>query len=109
MNSINRLGVAVAGLATVAAVGGAFVVQGYVGARQAADPTSGLAAASATPDPTAEPTDSLAPQTIYVNPLPTPPVVKIVATAPPARPTKKPPVIHIVVPAPGGDDGENDD
>ena len=35
MNSIHRLGVTIAGLATVLTVAGAFVAQGYVAAQQA--------------------------------------------------------------------------
>jgi hypothetical protein len=101
MNSIHRIGVTIAGLATVVTVAGAFVAQGYVAAQQAAAEATAQATAA---NPTANPTMDLAPQTIYINPLPTPPVVTV--TAPPAN---KPPVIHVVVPAPAGGDDEGSD
>lgn len=105
MNSIHRVGVTVAGFVTVVAVAGAFVVQGYMAAQQAV--AQATAQASATADPTTDPTTSLAPQTIYVNPVPTPQVIKVTQTPPPAQ---KPPVIHVVVPTQGGgDDGGSDD
>ena len=130
MNSIHRVGVTVAGLATVATIAGAFVAQGYLSAQQTAAQASAQAAAlvaaaatatdtpqpPATPDPTADPTASVSPQIIYVNPAPTP---KTVHTAPrqPQRPaaTRKPapaptpPVITVIVPTPGGENGGHDD
>jgi hypothetical protein len=110
VNSINRLGVAVAGFATVAAVGSAFIVQGYMGAQPASDPTASASAAGGVlPDPTATATPNLDPQTIYIKPIPTPAIIKVVKPAPRPRPTKTPPPIHIVVPGPtGGDDGPGD-
>jgi hypothetical protein len=50
---------------------------------------------------------SLEPQTIYINPMPTPAIIRVVKPAPKVR---KPPVVHIVVTAPpgGGDDGGSD-
>jgi hypothetical protein len=106
MNSIHRVGLTIAGLATTALVAGVFVVQGYISAQQAAT-TATASAATASPDPTATP--SLAPQTIYIDPVPTPSVISITQTAPPA-PNRKPPVVHVVVPSTGGDDdGEHDD
>jgi hypothetical protein len=112
MNSIHRVGVTVAGLATMATMAGAFIVQGYMAAQQAGAQATAQASAAAdqTTDPTTDPTESLAPQTIYVNPVPTPQVIKATAQPVPA-PAQKPPVIHVVVPAPGGgdDDGGSGD
>jgi uncharacterized protein (UPF0333 family) len=82
MNSIHRVGVMVASMVTVATIAGAFVVQGYVTAEQAA--------AAAT-------TASRGPQIIYVAALPS------AATAAPVQPQ----VIHVVVPG-NGDDGGSD-
>ena len=118
MNSIHRIGVALAGLATVATVGGAVVAQGYLAAQDEAARNAAAANAMVNVDPTADPTTeatpdptvSLDPETIYINPMPTPPVIKI--TAPPV---KKPPVVHVVTPARTppplwqGDDGGSDD
>jgi hypothetical protein len=109
MNSIHRVGVTVAGLATVVAIAGAFVVQGYAGAQHTVAQATVQTTASATIDPTLDPTPSVAPQTIYVNPMPTPAVIHVVTKPKPAPPAKKPPVIHVVVPGPtGGDDGGGD-
>ncbi len=93
MNSIHRLGVTIAGLATVLTVAGAFVAQGYVAAQQAS--------AQATAQATAQAAAS-APQIVYINPMP---------TAPPAPPTPTPQpqqVIHVIVGG-GGDDGGGND
>ena len=106
MNSISRLGVTIAGFATVLTVAGAFVVQGYMDAKDPAltPPVLASPVVDATPDPTI----SLAPKTVYVNPLPTPQVIQ--PTRPPAPPqAAQPPVIHIVVPGFGGDDGGGSD
>ena len=101
MSTIHRAGVTIAGLAAALTVGGAFVAQGYLGARQvvaAASPAAPTAAA--TTDPT------LQPETVYVNPIPSASVIHVTQTAPPAA---NPPVIHVVVAGPGGDDGPGDD
>ena len=86
MNSIHRIGVMVASVATVATIAGALVVQGYVTAEQAAS----QAAAAAT-------TASHAPQIIYVAAL------RPAATAAPVQP----PVIRVVVPGNGDDRGSD--
>jgi hypothetical protein len=106
MNSIHRLGVTIAGFATVLTVAGVFVVQGYLDAKQTvATPT---VQASQIADPTTDAAVSLPPKTIYVNPLPTPQVIQ--ATQPPAPAQQpQPPVIHVVVPGFGGDDGGGSD
>ena len=102
MNSIHRIGVTIAGLATVATLGGAFVAQGYLAAQQAA--AASTAQANATSNSTADPSGALGPETIYVNPAPSAAVIHVTQTAPPVG---KPPVIHVVVPGPGGEPGDN--
>ncbi len=119
MNSIHRIGLAIASLATVLVVGSAFVIGGYLSASTIAS------AATASSGPTYAPTEApttmaaptLDPETIYIESAPTPATVTIGKTAPPAtgtipKPTPKttPPVIHVVVPGPTGeDDGGGDD
>ena len=126
MNSIHKAGVAIAALVTVVAIAGAFVVQGYVAARQAQEAAAapGIAdAAVATVAPTLEPTatPTLPPQVVYIAPIPTPAVITVTPPPGPARkasstptPTAQatPPVIHITVTSPPGEheDGpEGDD
>jgi hypothetical protein len=104
MNSIHRIGLTIAGVATAAVISGAFVIQGYVGAQQAQAQATAQATAADTPGATA----TLPPQTIYVNPVPSPETIHVTQTAPPL--TGKPPVIHVIVPSVGGgDDGGSDD
>ena len=109
MNSIHRVGLTIATLATVATVAGSLVVQGYVSAEQAA------AQAAAAPATVASATDSQAPLIVYVNPMPTtPPAVApaVQAVTPvdvlPAIPAQQPQVIHVIVPSTGGDDDGTD-
>jgi hypothetical protein len=103
MNTIHRIGLAVAGIATMLAVAGALVVDGYLGAMSAQAQASNSASAAPTDSPTDTPTDtpSLAPVTVYVIPAPTPtvqivnsypaaPVVVAEPPAPPAAPTPTP-------------------
>lgn len=99
MNSIHRLGVGIATLAILATVAGAFVVQGYTTAQQASAQT---ATATATMGPSA----TLGPEIVYVNPVPSPQVVNVTQTQPPAP---QPPVVHVIVPTVGGDDGGGSD
>ncbi len=99
MESIHRIGVAVAGLATVVVVAGAFVAQGYAAGQQAAaqaQAQSGMIAGGAS---------NLAPLTIYVSPAGTPSTIRVTQTSPPAQ---QPQVIHVIVPSAGGDDGGTD-
>jgi hypothetical protein len=131
MNTIHRVGLTIAGVVALLVVGGAFVVQGYTGAK--ADAARAAAAQAAAAQQTASPTSttdaSLDPVTVYVEPMPTQPAVAIANPAPggvvsrpdptpapptPAQPTDPqptPPVIHIIVPSPSGhgDDGGKDD
>jgi hypothetical protein len=114
MNSIHRFGLFIAGLATAVAVGGAFVVQGYVAAQQAvasAAPPAAAANVVATPDPAASP--SLDPQIVYVAPVPSPRTITVPAPVKPGTntsgntsggPAATPPVIHVIVPTPVGED-----
>ena len=96
-----RLGAGLAGLATVATVAGALFIQGYTTAQQAARATSQGATVNSAPNAAS----SLGPEIVYVNPVPSPQVVNVTQTQPPAAP---PPVIHVVVPSVGGDDGGTD-
>jgi hypothetical protein len=99
MNSIHRMGVTVATVATFATVAGALVAQGYVAARQATvQAPATIAAPAATP--------TLGPEIVYVNPVPAPQVIHVTQTQPPAAP---PPVVHVVVPTVGGDDNQGSD
>lgn len=95
MNSIHRLGAAIATLAAVVTVAGALFVQGYSTAQQAAAAATHAASS---------PTSTLGPEIVYVNPLPTGQVINVTQTQPPGPP----PVIHVVVPSVGGDDGGTD-
>lgn len=105
MNSIHRMGVAIAGLVAMAVIATAVFLQGG-GSRDAL--AQAAAADSATDAPTSDPT-SLDAQMIYINPVPTPEVVTVVHTPRPAKRAKATqPVIHIVVPGPAGDDGKGD-
>jgi hypothetical protein len=99
MNSIHRLGVTIAGVATIATVAGAFVVQGYAAAQQT---TSQATATIGTPAATA----SLGPEIVYVNPVQSPQVIHVTKTQPPAQ---QPPAIHVVVPSVHGDDNGGGD
>jgi hypothetical protein len=102
MNSIHRVGLTIAGLTTTVLVAGVFVAQGYVSAQPEAQAT-----AQATATPTPDPTATLEPQTIYIDPVPTPSVISVVQTPPPTK--QKPPVVRVVVPPAGGDDEEEND
>jgi hypothetical protein len=119
MNQIHRIGLGVAGVAAVITVAGALVVDGYVTANQdlarvtasQQDPT-----AAATVEPTASPTPSIDPLTIYVRPAPIPPVTNVTTPAPVVAPPPvapapavTPPVIQVVVPTPRGEGGGTDD
>jgi hypothetical protein len=106
MNSIHRTGLAIAGAVALLVMAGAVLVQSYMGggvAQAAAD-----AATPAPADTAAETSNPTAgdPETVYINPVPTPAVITVINTPPPThRPRRTaPPVIHIVVPGPGGDD-----
>jgi hypothetical protein len=108
MNSIHRVGLTIATLATVATVAGSLVVQGYVSAEQAA------AQAAAAPATVATAIDSQAPLIVYINPMPTPPAVApaVPAVPPvdalPAIPAQQPQIIHVIVPSTGGDHDGSD-
>jgi hypothetical protein len=95
VNTIHRAGLTIAGLSTAVLVAGAFVAQGYVAAMQAV-PTAVTAAA----------TPTLGPEIVYVNPAPTPAVIQVSQTAPPAG---QPPVIHVIVAAAGEVENEGSD
>jgi hypothetical protein len=100
-------------------VAGALVVDGYVTANQdlaratasQQDPT-----AMTTVEPTASPTPSIDPLTIYVRPAPIPPVTHVTKPAPvvtpqpvPPAPAVTPPATQVTVPTPRSEDGGKDD
>ena len=99
MNSIHRIGLAIAGVVAALTVASALVVTGYMRARAVADqaPLSQTATTGATG--AASPAFTLPPETIYVNPAPTP--VTITQTAPPGA-QATPPVFR-----PGGRRGRD--
>ena len=116
MNSIHRVGATIAGAVAILTVAGALLVEGYVSTRTAAAaPTASQVVATVSPTDAVSATPSLEPQTIYVQPVPTPAIVTITHTAPPvvvSKPKAPPPVIHVVVTAPpgnGDDDGGSGD
>jgi hypothetical protein len=100
--SIHRVGLAVAALAVVVTVGGFFVADGYLTARRAISSARVAPAVSTTSSPTAAGT--LPPEVVYVRPAPSPQVIHVTQTAPPAPPK----VVHVTVPGAGGEgnDGE---
>ena len=127
MNTIHRVGLTIAGVVALLVVGGAFVVQGYTGAKadaaraaaaQAAAAQAAAALQNASPTSTTDP--SLDPVIVYVEPTPTQPAVPIANPAPavavsgpdptpvqPTDPQPTPPVIHIIVPSPSGHEDDH--
>ncbi len=103
MKSIHRIGLTIASLVAVVTVAGAFVVQGYVAAKQAAAQTT-----ATQPAVQASPAAAQSPEIVYISP-PTPatPAPAVAAVQPPA--VQPAPVIHVIVPSRGGDDGGLDD
>jgi hypothetical protein len=100
--SIHRLGLAVAALAVVVTVGGFFVADGYLTARPAVSADPAVSDGSVSPSPAT--TGTLPPEVVYVRPAPSPEIIHVTKTAPPAPPR----VVHVTVPGTGGegDDGE---
>ena len=75
MNGIHRIALAIAGLATVTAVGGVFAAQGYVEAQQQAQAAeSARSRRQAAAEAAARTLPPLSTQVVYVNPGPTPQV-----------------------------------
>jgi hypothetical protein len=104
MKSIHRIGLTIASLVAVVTIAGAFVVQGYVAAKQAA-----AQAAFVQPTVQASPAPAAAqvPEIVYISP-PTPatPAPTVAPVQP--LPVQPAPVIHVIVPSSGGDDGGSD-
>jgi hypothetical protein len=102
--SIHRVGLAVAALAVVVAVGGFFVADGYLSARRTASaaPADLITRAAASPTPTGAGT--VPPEVVYVRPAPSPKVIHVTRTAPPAPPQ----VVHVTVPAAAGEGGDGE-
>ena len=103
MNSIHRIGLTIAGVAEALTIAGALAVQGFATSLVAAQGQP-AAAAQATADPTTGPT-ALDPQTIYVNPAPTPRIVTVIHTP---KPTRRPVVPSVPNQGWGDDGGGND-
>lgn len=117
MNTIHRVGLTIAGFVAVMVMAGAFVVQGYTGAQHEAARATAPEATTpqVTPSPTATVDVTLEPQTVYVAPVPTPAVIKIVKKAPPRpvitvpKPVATPTPTSTPAPTFGGeDDGPGD-
>jgi hypothetical protein len=103
MNSIHRLGITIAGMVALLTIAGAVIIQGL---------TTGAVAQANAPeqppsDPTAADTASIAPVTVYINPVPTPAVITVIHTPKPTRRTPRATPKIVVVP--GGGDGEGGD
>jgi cytoskeletal protein RodZ len=106
MNSIHRVGLGIAGLVAVLVMAVAVFVQGSIGGStaQAQAPDQNSSDSAAATDATA-----LDPETIYINPVPTAPVITVIHTPRPARRKAAAPVIHVIVPSQTSDDGGSDD
>ena len=102
--SIHRVGLAIAALTVIVSVGGLFVADGYLSARRTASAAraGSIARTAASPAPAAAGT--VPPEVVYVRPAPSPEVIHITRTAPPA-PAQ---VVHVTVPAEGGEGGDSD-
>ena len=100
--SIHRVGLAVAAIAVVVTVGAVFVADGYFSAGRTASAASPGGSDTVSPPPAA--TGTLPPELVYVRPAPSPEVIHVTKTAPPAPPQ----VVHVTVPGTGGEgnDGE---
>jgi hypothetical protein len=86
MNHIHRIGLAVAAAMASLTVMAAVAIQGSTSAPLPAQATAAQQAAAETPAATEAATDpaTLSPETIYVQPAPTPAIVKVTRTTPPA-------------------------
>ncbi len=101
--SVHRLGLAAATLTAIATVGVALALDGYVSSHRAASSGAAVPAVSATSAPI--PAASLPPELVYVRPAPSPQVIRVTQTAPPAAPK----VVHVTVPGTGGEGAEGAD
>jgi len=104
MNSIHRVGVAVAGMVALLTLAGAVIVQGLM----TGDVAQANTPEQATSDPTATDPASLAPVTVYINPVPTPEVITVIHTPKPTHRRAAATPKIVVVPG-GGDDGGGGD
>ena len=100
--SIHRTGLAIAALAVIVTVGGFFVADGYLAARRTASSSLAVPAVSVTSSPS--PAGSLPPEVVYVRPAPSPGVIHVTQTAPPAPPK----IVHVTVPGAGGEAGDGE-
>lgn len=100
--SINRVGLAVATLAVIVTVGGAYVADGYLSARGAA---STIRATPTINDPSSPGVPrTVQPELVYVRAAPSPKVIHVTRAASPPAPR----VIHVTVPAAPGDSGDGE-
>jgi hypothetical protein len=100
--SIHRVGLAVAALAVVVTVGGFFVADGYLSARRSASAAPVVSVTSASPAPSTNAAGTIPPEIVYVRPAPSPRVIHVTQTAPPAAPK----IVHVTVPGTGGEGGD---
>src|SRR5664280_2152687 len=100
--SIHRVGLAVAAIAVVVTVGGVFIADGYLSANQITSATTPGGSDSVSPSPAA--TETLQPEVVYVRPAPSPEVIHVTKTAPPAPPQ----IVHVTVPGSGGEGNEGE-
>jgi hypothetical protein len=108
-DSIHRVGLTVATLALIVTVGGYFIADGFLSARHTASAGPAAAVTRVPPSPTATAAGTAPPEVVYVRPAPSPKLIHVTQTAPPAPPH----VVHITVAGTGGEnngggDGEND-
>ena len=103
--SIHRVGLALAAIAALVTVGGAYIADGYLSVHDVASARVATPAADPSAPPSA--TATLPPDVVYVRPAPSPKVIHVRKTAPPVAPK----VVHVTVPTRGGEsaDGEHDD
>ncbi len=100
--SIHRGALFIAALAAIVAVGAVLALDGYINARQQTPlPAAAVAAAAA---PTSSAAGSPPPDVVYVRPAPSPQVIHVTQTAPPAPPK----IVHVTVPGTGGGEGGGD-
>jgi len=102
--SIHRLGLAIAAVTVVVTVGGFFVVDGYLSVRRTASAVPVGSTTRAAASPAASAAGTVPPEVVYVRPAPSPRVIHVTRTAPPA-PAQ---IVHVIVPGAGGEgnDGE---
>ncbi|MGO9178643.1 MAG: hypothetical protein ACLQBX_17405 [Candidatus Limnocylindrales bacterium] len=102
--SIHRVGLAIAAVTVVVTVGGLFVVDGYFSARRTASTAPVGSITDTAVSPAASAGRTVPPEVVYVRPAPSPKVIHITRTAPPA-PAQ---IVHVSVPGAGGEGNERE-